>query len=863
MSDLVTEGLVAEFIAESHDHLEMIEPDLLHLEQERDSTSTEVIARVFRAIHSIKGGASFLSFDNLKQLSHSMENVLMLIRNGELIITTDCIDSLLQGVDILRMMLNDVAASDRISCAEEIQRLNRFLAMKRNGGVSLSAPREEKQETPNPPVTSTFNLQSDAVKSAFNQGKFVYKLTIFIHQDLQKNGVAPGEFISDLLTLGQILDSSIDLNTLPSIQSEARNEQSFHILFTTPLEKELMEIAVKLPESQIVLCEERDSQGQSSQAANEKKPIESPPPDPIPPVVSASKETKPTPAPSPNEKERSETLRVRTDLLNRLINTAGELVLSRNQLLQTMGRYRDIGADVFEILQKIDHVTTILQEEILQTRMQPIGAVFGRYPRLVRDMAHQLGKEIDIRIEGSEVELDKSIIELLSDPLNHIVRNSADHAIESPEEREKKEKPRCGQIVLKAYHEGGQVNIAVRDDGRGIDPLIVGRKAVEKRIIRQEELEKLSETEIINLICLPGFSTAEKVTDVSGRGVGMDVVRVNIERLGGHLKIESRPGEGTTVLLRLPLTLAIMPSLIVGVGGYRIAVPRVKLVELVWIYTEEFDQRIESIQKAPVLRLRSKLLPLVWFADILGVPRPSTKDSCILVLREGSDLFGVIVDELFDMEEVVVKPTSSYVKQCKFFAGACILGDGRVAMILDAGGLTQYVDLHFSEIHSEEKRRLAENYLEETRRNQNKRSVILFTIYPEEFFAVPQDAVLRLEHIQRSDIQKVGDKEFLPYQNTPLQLYRMDDILPVRPLPEEISELFLIIPKQIDPNQGTPRAQTGFIVSRVLDTMDVYDTLQEPGITGPGIVGSLVIDGYLTHFLNPMELLNNFQATGV
>jgi two-component system chemotaxis sensor kinase CheA len=597
----------------------------------------------------------------------------------------------------------------------------------------------------------------------------------------------------------------------------------------------------------------------------------------------------------------ADTLRVRVDLLTRLMNSAGELVLARNQLLRVLESHAQTIPGLSGILQNIDHVTTDVQEGIMQTRMQPIGAIFGKFPRVVRDMAKLLGKDIAITMEGSEVELDKSILESLSDPMTHIIRNCADHALEPPDERRAKGKNPQGTILLRAYHEGGQVNISIRDDGRGIDPEKVSRKAIEKGVVTQEQASRMSSRELVNLVFAAGFSTAEVVSDVSGRGVGMDVVRSNIEKLGGTVQLDTVVGQGTTVLLQLPLTLAIIPSLIVGVQDYRFAVPQVNVEEFVWVRAEEVSKQIEKVHGQDVLRLRGMLLPLLRLSDVLGIPRhfadPATgeprednrariadrrspdtdadgaveseaalrdrtqarrtewrNDYNVVVSRIGGNRFGMIVDQLYDTEEIVVKPLSSFLKQSPCFSGATILGDGRVITILDMSGVAEAGNLHFSDVEAEEQRRQEEESKRELRAREARRSVIIFNGSRDEYFAVAQDTVLRLERLKASDIKVVGDQEYLEYRGHGLPLIRLEQYLPVRPLPADTETLYMIIPRHEDGVSGTGSA-AGILVSRIVDAVDVEVNLREAERSGPGLQGTAIVNEQLTLFLDPGALI--------
>ncbi len=553
-----------------------------------------------------------------------------------------------------------------------------------------------------------------------------------------------------------------------------------------------------------------------------------------------------------------ETLRVRVELLTSLMNLASELVLSRNQLLRALeGHNREIPG-LGPILQNVNQVTSDMQEGIMQTRMQPIGTVFSRFPRIVRDMSRQLGKQIEVQVQGAEVELDKSIVEMLADPLTHLIRNCADHGLETAAVRQAAGKGPVGTILLRAFHEGGQVNIEIRDDGRGIDPRKVGTKAVKEGVVTEAQLAEMTEREIVTLVFAPGFSTAEVETEV---------------------------GKGTAVRLRLPLTLAIIPSMVVGVGDQRFAIPQVNMVEFVWVRAAEVRQRIEQVQGALVLRLRDKLLPLVRLADVLSLERtlvhPATgdliqdrreslvdrrgpgegedprtdrrqdwrSDHNIVVLRLGSNAFGVIVDELHDIEEIVVKPLSSFLQGTKCFSGTTILGDGRVIMILDAGGLAATAHLHFADLQAQEKKRAEEEAERALLKASRRRSVILFKAAEEEHFAVPQEKVQRLERLLESQIQRVGDREFMEYREEGLPLVRLDRHMEVRPIPGGLEELYVIIPKSSGARGGFPQA--GILISSILDARDVDTELRPADIPGVGLLGAAMVNDHLTLFLDP------------
>lgn len=876
MSSLTDESIISDFVTESREHLAAIEPDLLAMEQEGARVNAEVVNRVFRAIHSIKGGAGFFAFERLKALSHAMESVLMQVRDGKLQVAPDIMDVLLGSLDRLKAMLDDLDTSEAVPCDQEMAALKGIL----EGQGAMSGQLLKGQEG-----ERTFDLDAEDVRSALRRGMNLFHATAYLKRDIKDKGFTPLSFLNNALSVGTCLDAYVDVMAIADLGACLEQDLPVTLLFGTVLESDLAALALKLPVDQVRLLDMKALKAQLKAATPGSAPStaevapEAAPEDPAPEERATAK--------GPRE-AGPETLRVRMDLLTGLMNLAGELVLGRNQLIRAVGGHQRDIPGLTPILQNINQVTTEMQEGIMQTRMQPIGTVFSRFPRIVRDMSRQLGKQIEVQVQGAEVELDKSIVEMLVDPLTHIIRNCVDHAIETPEERKKARKAPGGALFLNAYHEGGQVNIAISDDGRGIDAQKVLAKALAKGLVTKAQAAEMSEREIVALIFAPGFSTAEQVSEISGRGVGMDVVRTNVERLGGHVDVETEVGAGTTVRLRLPLTLAIIPSMIVGVGRQRFAIPQVNVVEFVWVKAAEVVQRIERVQGALVLRLRDKLLPLIRLSDVLGLPRtykdPGTgqlredrrevgdrrgpeapvedrtdrrqdwrSDHNIVVLRVGHNAYGVIVDELFDIEEIVVKPLSGYLQGLKCFSGATILGDGRVIMILDATGLATAGELRFTDLQAEEKKRAEEERKAAAFKASRRRSVILLEGGGGERFAVPQDHVLRLERLEPADIERIGEREFVEYRGEGLPLVRLDRHMPVRPLPEGRSDVFMVIPRAPGSSAGQ-RPPAGILISAILDALDVEVELKAVDFQAPGLLGSAVVGDHLTLFLDPMAL---------
>jgi len=476
----------------------------------------------------------------------------------------------------------------------------------------------------------------------------------------------------------------------------------------------------------------------------------------------------------------AETIRVGISVLDKLMTLVGELVLARNQLLQISNTVED--ASLQAVSQRMNLIATELQEGVMKTRMQPIGNIWSQFPRTVRDVALGCGKEVGIEMEGKETELDKTIIEAIKDPLTHLVRNSVDHGVELPEDRVKAGKRRSGRLILRAFHEGGQVNIEITDDGAGLNADRIRKKAVERAVITAEQAARMTEREIFNLIFLPGFSTAEKVTNVSGRGVGMDVVKTNVERIGGTVDVQSSLGRGTTVRVKIPLTLAIIPALVVTCGGDRYAIPQVSLLELVRLEADKVAKGIELVHGAPVYRLRGRLLPLVYLNRELKLAadaRPAKEQDGavnIVALQADERQFGLVVDQINDTEEIVVKPLRKQLKTVKTFAGSSIMGDGKVALILDVLGLAQRASV----VTETRDRALAGKATEVAGTAGEKQTFLLFAGPGDSRMAIPLSTLARLEEFPVSQVEMSGSQWVTQYRGHILPLVRLNVVLEER-----------------------------------------------------------------------------------
>jgi two-component system chemotaxis sensor kinase CheA len=545
-------------------------------------------------------------------------------------------------------------------------------------------------------------------------------------------------------------------------------------------------------------------------------------------------------------------IRVDTAVLDNLMNLAGELVLSRNRIMQIASKLDN--SDLHNASQTMSIITTEMQEKIMKTRMQPIGNVFNKFPRVVRDLAKSSDKEIDLVLEGSETELDKTILEAIKDPLTHIVRNSADHGIETPEVRLKKGKTSNGTLTMRAYHQGGQVNIEIIDDGAGMDPRKIKAVAIDKGVISKERADSISDKDAIMLIFKPGFSTAEKITNISGRGVGMDVVRTNIEKLGGTVDVSSEINKGSVIKIKIPLTLAIIPALVVQCCNEKFAIPQVNLVELVRVRIDEMGNLIEKVGDAEFYRLRGEILPLIRLQDSLYLERVDGGEIygiSIVVLSGAGRQFGLIVDGIVDTEEIVVKPLNKHMKDIHFYAGATILGDGKVALILDVVNLADSVKLKGEDV---DEFAHAEGVEFEDIQVGELHSLLLFNISEHEQFAVPLSLVSRLEKITTAQhIEIAGGKEVIRYRGASMPIIRLDNFLSISSAPYQ-EEAFIIVFELSDQN-------IGFYVSKIIDTVEIKINIDKETFDKNGLLGSSIIQSKVTLLLDVYAIIEMFDPT--
>ncbi len=758
--------LLQEFLVESHELLDTLDESFVLLEE--NPSDSVVLGSIFRVMHTIKGTCGFLGFNNLEGLAHKAENLLSLLRDGSLSLSTAMTDALLATVDRIRRFLDVIEATQHDEGVETADLDARLVALA-EGRPEPDAETSADAESPAESEPAD-DLPLPAIESA-DAGR-----------------------VGDLLV--EAGDTSRTAVEIAAAEQQFGDQRPIGEILVGQGDVGEAELAAALD-----LQGSADLQGSGRNAADS-------------------------------------TIRVDVDLLDDLMTLVGELVLARNEVMQLVGVNPD-GAFAVSA-QRLNLITSELQERVMKTRMQPIGTVWGKLPRVVRDLAHQLGKQVRLEMEGKETELDKSLIEAIKDPLTHIVRNTVDHGIETPDQRRAAGKPTEGVLRLTAGHEGGQVNIEIRDDGAGIDLDRVRAKAVESGLVSVDFANAMSDAEAVQLVFMPGFSTAKQVTNVSGRGVGMDVVKTNIEKIGGSVEVRTSAGQGTTFKIKIPLTLAIIPALIVGCGGRRYAIPQINLVELVKVDNDERGRGIEYLHGAPVFRLRDRLLPVVDLRGRLGGSEPEGTDCDMVVLSAEDHRFGVLVDDIYETQEIVVKPLGQVVADAPMFSGATILGDGRVALIVDVMGLAQETRILSG---GSDATALREGAAAASLSDVDAmKSLLLLSVGQGRRVAMALSDVARLEEFSASQLEMSAYRPVVQYRG---------EIMPLIDLAQDLG-----YGRAMAGDDGGPvnvvvyhhhGRDVGLLIDEVLDIVD-----EQVGSTGNG--GTVVVSGRVTELFDPGAL---------
>ncbi|MFZ5952559.1 MAG: chemotaxis protein CheW [Candidatus Rifleibacteriota bacterium] len=893
---LSNDELLREFLAETNEQLAGIENDLLLIEEQGQNIDEDLVNKVFRAAHSIKGGSSLFGLKKIQELSHKTESVLDLIRSRVICPNAEVVNVLLISFDKLRDLLNNVYTSNSIDISDNLVQLAGL-------ATSFLSP-EEKGYFHQPaavklPPGAFLNVSEMDLELARKSGHHVYYAEYDLIEDIDGKGKNLLDIQRLLVAFGKIIDSQINAEAVGTLEQEPSSTIPFHVLFATEVGPDEIEMVLELPAEKIKLLVSPDKNQPEAPPPLQIEGISGPEIEVIASSESGQAKAKEKLKPgisAPASSGVDKTLRVSVEVLETLMNLAGELVLSRNQLRESLSinDFRGVHAGS----QRVSLVTSELQEAIMQTRMQPIGNVFGKFPRVVRDMARSQNKEIQLVVEGKDVEMDKTLIEGLNDPLTHMIRNSCDHGIESPEERKKKGKPITGKIILRAFHEAGQVIVEIIDDGRGIDPVKIAASAVAKGLISSDRIQGMSEAEKTALIFLPGLSTAEKLSEISGRGVGMDVVKSNLDQLGGKVEIESKVGDGTRFCIKLPLTLAIIPSLVVAVEKERFAIPQINVLELTRVPAAQIQSRIEIVGDAEVMKLREKLLPIVSLAEVLGIKKQvadnetgqsfpdrrrniadrrsrrsplkgsikiesenkeistaeireatdrryhACDDLNIVVISTGTFQYGMIVDQFFNTEEIVVKPLGRHLKSLQEYAGATIMGDGKVALIIDAAGLAAKAAMR----HVAGTDRAAMIAAETAREKLcDALSFLTFHNRPDELCCVPMGLVQRIERIGRNQVEFSAGRRTMQYRGNSLPLVTLSDAADVKPISEDQSLAVIV--------SSLGNREVGLLVAMPVDVIEAGLNIDQTTHRNKGIAGSAIFHDRVMLVVDLVEIV--------
>ena len=676
------------FLDESHEHLQSLNEGLLRLEENMEEI--DAVNDIFRNAHTLKGMSATMGFAKIAELTHEMEDVLDLVRKSQLKLNEDIMDTLFKCLDSLEQMVDSVGngeAEDVVDVSDLVAKLSSISKGTPAPAAAPAAAAPAGAAAPTGAADGTDleldDIDLDVMKKAKEAGMNLFHVKVTLMETCVLKAARSVMVMHALDEVGDVIKSIPPAEDL----EQEKFERSFDVLVATSSDAEAVQNAVDTVseiEDIAVNAIDPDKVGKEAAPAPAAAPA-APAVSTAKPAAPAAKKESAKPAAAPAKKQhQSQSVRVDIEKLDTLMNLMGELVINKVRLEQIGQTHRM--SDLMETLEQMDRVTGDLQNIVMKVRMVPVSAVFNRFPRMVRDVSKELGKDINLTIEGEETELDRTVIDEIGDPIMHLLRNSLDHGVESPDKREAKGKSRVGEVGLIARHEGNNVVIMITDDGAGIDADKIRKKAVEKGMISQDEADRLDDADAVRLIFLPGFSTAEQITDISGRGVGMDVVRSKIEALSGHVDVETHIDEGSVFKIKLPLTLAIIQAMLVQVQEEMYAIPLGSIDSTINI--EPTD--IQTVQNKEVIVLRGEIIPIIRMEEALQVPHTKDSDELfVVVVHAGEAKAGIVVDNLIGQQEIVIKTLGNLFAGLKLFGGATVLGDGKVALILDVATMIQ------------------------------------------------------------------------------------------------------------------------------------------------------------------------------
>ena len=793
--------ILVEFVIEAGEILDQLDIDFVQLE--KTPNEKKLIENIFRGMHTLKGSSGFFAFKRLERLAHACETLLSKVREGRISLSQEMVTSLLEGFDALRIIITAVAETKIEPQGDDSSIINNLLSIA-NGGVPVVA-------TPLPTsasITSDMPLPASMIEAVVPVAPSAAAVT----------STPPSLLVvanSETETPEATVDLHADFETDAHVDEE-NIEQQFHDLGS--------KTSASPSSNSLVNTDDQDEKNLD---------------------IEKSKNL-----------ELSAPVKVNVDLLDKLMNLVSELVLARNRLLPFVTDNADL--NFASAVRTIDILTLELQERMMKTRMQPISQVWGKFPRLVRDLSTELGKKVELIQEGADTELDRTLLDAIRDPLVHIVRNTVDHGIELPDARKLANKSEIGKLLLRARHENGMVVVEVIDDGAGINFERVREKSIEKNLFSPEKAAKLSDQELIDTIFLPGFSTKEVITNLSGRGVGMDVVKNNITHIGGSIEMESPRGSvGTKIRLKIPLTLAIMPALFVRCEQERFAIPQNSLLEMVRLDLATDPTGLEDFYGSPVFRLRGRLYPLLMLNQHLGLSTRSPGNDEVIniaVLQSAGVPFGLVVDEVLDMQEVVVKPIGPLFKGLLDFAGATILGNGRVALILDVDGIAISSGL----IAKVQSRKLQDERLTEKPVDASEETaMLLFDIHDLGTIAIPLNYINRFEVFAPEKVQRNGSKLVVRYGDVIMTLVIVKDFIGDM----KKQELDLTKPLSVIVHISNDQP-VGLVVDQIHDIVQIPKkifslTPPQRGLIGAALLGDKVIN---VLDLEEIMMLRNLQS---
>ncbi len=800
------DDLLSEFLTETNENLSVLDVELVHLEQRPDDIN--LLSNIFRLVHTIKGTCGFLGLPRLEAVAHASENVLGKFRDRELDVTPSAVTLILESLDRIKFImgaLEETEAEPPGDDADLIERLEQAAEGKLADAPTAAAPLVEVEAGPEAGEVG----EAGAYAGAEFDAEAEMAAAMAAEAGMDEGEAAEGDTGLDDMAAAMAEEETGDDDMAAAMDADVEVDEPPAAAAPDPAPAAPPPAAAK------------------PAAANKANGAGAPEEVKLQAAVEAAQEAK-------ESAIANQSIRVNVDLLENLMTTVSELVLTRNQLLQILRSQKD--SEFAAPLQRLNHVVSELQEGVMKTRMQPIGNAWAKLPRIIRDLSQELGKKIDLQMLGADTELDRQVLELIRDPLTHMVRNSADHGIETPAERLASGKAETGRVVLNAYHEGGHIIIEVRDDGKGLNIERIREKIVRQGLASEADAATMTDQQIQQFIFKPGFSTAAQVTSVSGRGVGMDVVRTNIERIGGTVELQSQEGKGSSFTIKIPLTLAIVSALIVESGGERFAIPQLSVVELVRA-TADGDTRIERVKSTPVLRLRNRLLPLVSLQTLLGLDereRIDMSESFIVVTQVGTYTFGIIVDRVFDTEEIVVKPVSPILRHIEMFSGNTILGDGTVIMILDPNGIaasTGELSLadHQDALDIAAKKAIAQGH---------RTALLLFKAGYGAPKAVPLALVARLEDFDVGAIEHSNQQLVIQYRGRLMPLVPFD---PAFSADEGARQPVLVF--------SDHDRSMGLMVDEIVDIVEEELSVQLSADV-PGVMGSAIVAGKSTDIID-------------